>query len=42
MFRRISAALVFLTLAALPALTAVHEIYPDHHSQVFTAEKEPS
>jgi len=39
--RRISATFAFLVIATLPALTAVHEIYPDHHSQVFSAEKEP-
>ena len=24
-----------------PAVAAVHEVYADHHSQVFSAEKEP-
>lgn len=41
MFRPISALVTFLAITSLPALGAVHEIYPDHHSQVFTAEKEP-
>jgi len=30
-----------LLLAAVSALAATHEIYPDHHSRVFSAYKEP-
>ena len=30
-----------LLLAAVSALSATHEIYPDHHSRVFSAYKEP-
>lgn len=41
MFRPISTALTLLAIASLPALSAVHEVYPDHHSPVFSADREP-
>lgn len=41
MARSIFGWLACFMLAALPALAAVHEVYPEHHSPVFSAEREP-
>lgn len=41
MSRHFSIILAILSLAAPPGLADVHEVYPDHYSEVFTAEKEP-
>ena len=41
MVRRISGVLALLAGSALSASAAVHEVYPEHHSPVFSAEREP-